>query len=675
MYARPEDPCEAAGDVAQPAALTLQDVASTVPGIARLLFERAKRGDAKDLCNFAASASCLLRSCLNHAPCVLHVDANGALLHGLSRFPGWTHSPGSHAVGAGGAGWAGGAICVSGVGVAPAWVTDLASASRAADGAAGQPPEDFDEKWNARADALEAAEIVAALAKRGAILPWGERRHGGTDAAREALGVVHLALDLGAPAPDGPAVADFAFPDLVRVRVTNSAPGACLRLDAPRLQSVRAAPTAEPFVIAPGLASLEELSLPMSYNLTRDFVPRDVAGTLRALDVTACPLGALPSGMHGLRSLVARSCIFLARIPADLGSLESLDVSGCESMVQLPARSCRRLVRLNASDTAIDEFPDGMSRLEVLVARTAPPAEVPASAAGMHPPEECDFNGPLRTGFLPAGSVAALRVLDVSFNTGVERLPPGMTLLEELSVTGCTGLTDAHGGGADGESFLPDSSARSLKRLRCAGCPGLSRVPDSATSLQVIDASGCTAFQNHFLPDGAAPHVRALTLRGCRMLTKLPEGLTSLAKLDATACAALRDGFLAPCSAASVKTLVLSLCPLLTRVPGGLQSLEVLDLRGCVGMRDGFLSDAGCAPRLRKLVVSRCPKLTTLPEGMSALAELHVVGATGLREGWMPDSSAGALQDVMVGGGAPLSPCAALPSAFPFGVRVHIGCA
>ncbi|CAG9465316.1 unnamed protein product [Pedinophyceae sp. YPF-701] len=260
--------------------------------------------------------------------------------------------------------------------------------------------------------------------------------------------------------------------------------------------------------------------------------------------------------------------------------------------------------------------------------------------------------------WLPESSAGALISLDVS-DSLVDRIPRVATAARDINVSRCTRI-------APDEDWLPPEVAARVERLVAADS-ACEQLPQSLPRLTYADVSGChlrTPDQRHphgWLPPGAAPALTELIVDGSAF-EAVPAGLVSLRKLSARGCVALPCSatWIPPDAAASLEELDVSGCPAFARLPSNMTALQRLRVSDCPNLSlaaDGYFIPPSSVARLAELDCANSA-LDRLPEGMAALTRLDVSGCPGLSGSddtgglFLPASSARALEVLDAAGSA-----------------------
>lgn len=218
---------------------------------------------------------------------------------------------------------------------------------------------------------------------------------------------------------------------------------------------------------------------------------------LQVLDVSYRPQGELMlHHHHGLKTLKARGCQFLNLVDvssctaltcfefSESGAHDGLNLSGCSSLVRLPAdtfgRLCIFLSALQLRDCcSLVELPSSFS------------------------------------------SLPNLTILDLSGCSSIIRLPSlPCTTLVELQLGGCSSL-----------AYLPSlGHLARLTKMCVQDCSKLVALPDDIGRLKkllVLDASHCYGLE--MLPTSLCSSLTCLDLSGCQRLPAFAEALAAMA--------------------------------------------------------------------------------------------------------------------------------------------------
>ncbi|CAG9464114.1 unnamed protein product [Pedinophyceae sp. YPF-701] len=285
--------------------------------------------------------------------------------------------------------------------------------------------------------------------------------------------------------------------------------------------------------------------------------------------------------------------------------------------------------------------------------------------------------------WLPKRVRPGLRRLAVTGIENLRRVPPGLTSLEELDVSWCGNL-------AGGDHWLPASSAAKLKKLS-ASCTNVTRFPPDMACLEELHAPGING--EEWLPESSARSIRVLRMDE---LNKLPRGLDALEELRIELQdiplggdeERLSEAYFAPLTGGCLRLLEvwpsstmdsivgifarfgqlerlnLANCSLpepfaldeyrmdhlkeldlsyttVRRLPRA-PMLEHLNLSGCRDLAVDFL-DAGSRANVHTLCANNSD-IRRVPSGMCALTELRLGSCVDLAEGFLDDSSAGRIK-------------------------------
>ncbi|XP_061997746.1 disease resistance protein RPV1-like isoform X2 [Rosa rugosa] len=275
-------------------------------------------------------------------------------------------------------------------------------------------------------------------------------------------------------------------------------------------------------------------------------------------------------------------------------NLESIDLWGCKSLVQLPS-SFQNLAKLTSLSL------DGCSNLKIL-------PEMPGNL------EVLWLNG-TAIEELPSSiwSLEKLHLLDLHICKELKNLPSStcrLNSLPNLHLAGCRSLES-----------LPVELPSGLKRLQLTNCKSLGSLPvELPSGLEYLELSDCESLGS--LPAQLPSGLKELDLRNCKSLGSLPVELPSgLEYLDLSDCESL--GSLPVELPSGLKTLELVSCKSLGSLPVELPSgLEYLDLSDCESL--GSLP-VELPSGLEYLDLSDCESLGSLPvELPSGLKELKL---------------------------------------------------
>lgn len=325
------------------------------------------------------------------------------------------------------------------------------------------------------------------------------------------------------------------------------------------------------------------------------------------------------------RTLTVSGCLKLQRLPSSIcyaSSLENLDVSWCEGLLELP-----------------EEMGELKSLKNLALSRCLKLQRLPSSICNVSSLVNLDVSWCERLLELPEeiGGLKSLKSLRASSCSKFQQLPSSIckaSLLEDLDVSKCEGILE-----------LPEEMGelKSLKSLRAFGCSNLKRLPSSickASSLENLDVSWCEGLLE--LPEemGNLKSLKSLRASSCSKLQRLPSSICNaslLESLDVSQCKGLLELPKEVGELKSLKSLVLSRCLKLQRLPSSicqLSSLEELNLSGCQGLLE-LPEGMGELKSLRWLVASSCWELQTLPSSIcnaSSLENLYLLFCTGLLE-------------------------------------------
>ncbi|CAL4909752.1 unnamed protein product [Urochloa decumbens] len=298
--------------------------------------------------------------------------------------------------------------------------------------------------------------------------------------------------------------------------------------------------------------------------------------------------------------------------------LRVLDLSGCSTEVQHAARNI-------SLPSSIDQ----LMLLRYLDVSGLPITTLPKSLHNLQNMQTLILsNCALETLSDNIGSLLKLRYLDISGNSGLDKLPisfENLSALSFLNLSGCSKLKE-----------LPEI----IHKLEC---------------LRYLDMSGCCALQT--LPDqcGILPKLLFLNLSNCSKLVKLPDivNLKSLEHLNLSSCNVIQNLPEDFGNLEILKFLNLSACYKLRALPESfckLKHLEYLDLSDCHGLEElptcfgnlsiKFLNLSDCytlralpesfceLKHLKDLDLSDCHGLRELPECFGDLSELHSLKLT-----------------------------------------------
>ncbi|KAI6682314.1 hypothetical protein NL676_036195 [Syzygium grande] len=301
--------------------------------------------------------------------------------------------------------------------------------------------------------------------------------------------------------------------------------------------------------------------------------------------------------MKKLRTLGAKYCESLARIPSSLShlaSLSTLDFTGCKKLAELPdSIGClQKLQRLSLKEcSSLRWIPNSIGKLECLT--------------------ELDISYTSFTGLPESiGDLCNLEVLQMA-RSYVTRLPSGIGMLGKLTkldATNCNILAEVC-------SDIGELS--SLKALRLLGT-GICGLPESIylscfKTLKFLNINHCEKLRDIQTLEKFSS-CQWLYIDGCKSLEKLPnlskfEGLIELIVKD---CHGLLD-------ISELKEM---------------RSLEFIDMSRCKSIE--HLPDLSLCKNLKCLVVRDCEKLIELT-GLGDLASLWQVDISGCKSLTIPE--------------------------------------
>jgi hypothetical protein len=173
--------------------------------------------------------------------------------------------------------------------------------------------------------------------------------------------------------------------------------------------------------------------------------------------------------------------------------------------------------------------------------------------------------------------------LDLSNETGLTALPPGLRQAWSINLAGCTALQHLPEGLQVHRLNLNDCTA--LKSLPSgltahsiqAQRSGLTELADDLQVAYKLDLTDCVSLRK--LPDNL--QTGSLILRGCTRLETLPDGL-SIYFLDATNCTHLKAW--GKTGKVEVGNITLTGCIALTYLPDWMDQIAQLNIQGCTNL-------------------------------------------------------------------------------------------
>ncbi|XP_042505362.1 disease resistance protein RPV1-like isoform X2 [Macadamia integrifolia] len=341
-----------------------------------------------------------------------------------------------------------------------------------------------------------------------------------------------------------------------------------------------------------------------------------------------------------LEKLDLQRCTSLDGLDESIGQLsqlKSLILHLCSSFKKLPESigDLKSLVKLDLTDTQIEELPDSISRMSSL--------------------KELILNSCRSFKKLPEsiGDLKSLVKLDLT-DTQIEELPDSisrMSSLKELILRWCHSFKKLPESIGDLKSLvkldlmdtqieeLPDSISRmsSLKELILRWCHSFKKLPESISDLKSLVKLDLMDTQIEELPDSISrmSSLKELILGSCRSFKKLPESigdLKSLVKLDLmdTQIEELPDSI---SRMSSLKELILDSCRSFKKLPesiGDLKSLVKLDLAD--SQIEELPDSISRMSSLKELILLYCESLKKLGDGVGVLEKLEKLDLTGCTE-------------------------------------------
>jgi hypothetical protein len=267
--------------------------------------------------------------------------------------------------------------------------------------------------------------------------------------------------------------------------------------------------------------------------------------------------------------------------------LESLNLSGCESLESLPDPG-ETLTALNVS---------GCAALTSLAYADGDLTELDASGCASLTTLNCKNNS-LKS--LNLSGCAALTASGLNYS-GNE--------LESLNLSGCASLTT-----------LP-SPGNNLTTLDVSGCESLTYLSYSIRNLTTLDVVGCSALTHLYC---YINKLETLDLTGCTSLEYVYCGSNQLTELDVSHCANL---IYLDCGSNNLKTLKLPDSAPLKTLYCANNELTTLDVSGCK-----LLTSLDCGfNQLSELNVSENTALEDLDARMNPLTGLNITGLDDLK--------------------------------------------
>jgi hypothetical protein len=180
-------------------------------------------------------------------------------------------------------------------------------------------------------------------------------------------------------------------------------------------------------------ADLECVSLSIAGTAIAE-LPADLS--LQVLDASNCEeLTSLPAGLHITESLTISGCTRLERLPEGL-EVSHLTAVGCTRLATLPSDlQVPYSLRLTGC-TALAELPPGLKTETLHLGGCTALRELPEGLDA----RILDISDCAALEGWPRTSLRSLTWLDMRHCRRLRSLPPGVTHLERLDITGCTGL-------------------------------------------------------------------------------------------------------------------------------------------------------------------------------------------------------------------------------------------
>jgi hypothetical protein len=219
------------------------------------------------------------------------------------------------------------------------------------------------------------------------------------------------------------------------------------------------------------------------------------------LDVSDCrQLRSLPAGLRCHRLSISHTPI--ASLPPDLEVTDTLEADGCDELASLPAGL--RLRWLDVSDCVrLTTLPDDLRVTGTLDVRGCVHLERLPTGLEL---DELDATGCIWLAALP-DDLKVTRQLTLSGCTSLEALPPHLPV-RRLRLDGCTALRALSEGldatfldisGCAALEGWPRTDLGSLRQLMMRNCRRLRGLPPGVSRLTHLDITGCTGL--HTLPE------------------------------------------------------------------------------------------------------------------------------------------------------------------------------
>ncbi|KAM5546383.1 hypothetical protein ABKV19_002520 [Rosa sericea] len=324
-------------------------------------------------------------------------------------------------------------------------------------------------------------------------------------------------------------------------------------------------------------------------------------------------------------------------------NLESINLWGCESLVQLPSlfQNLAKLTFLSLNGCSnLKILPEMPGNLEVLWLNQTAIEELPSSIWSLEKLRHLDLkickelknlpSSTCRLNSLPFLSLAGCRSLE---SLPVE-LPSGLIDLDlrdceslgSLPVELPSGLKRLELRNCKSLGSLPVELPSGLKELELRNCKSLGSLPvELPSGLKYLDLSDCESLGS--LPVELPSGLKRLELRNCKSLGSLPVELPSgLKRLELRNCKSL--GSLPVELPSGLKYLDLSDCESLGSLPVELPSaLKTLELISCKSL--GSLP-VELPSGLKRLYLGNCKSLGSLPKLPWLLERFDAHGCTSL---------------------------------------------
>ncbi|KAM1708911.1 hypothetical protein COP1_001862 [Malus domestica] len=390
------------------------------------------------------------------------------------------------------------------------------------------------------------------------------------------------------------------------------------------------------------MGSLQTLNLSGCSNLEQ--FP-DISGVMEKLSelyLNETAIKELPSSINkltGLTVLDLSRCRELKSLPSSIhmGSLQTLNLSGCSNLEQFPDISgvMEKLSELYLDETAIKELPSSINKLTsltILVLRGCRELKSMPSSIHMGSLQTLNLSGCSNLEQFPDISGVMEKLSELYLDeTAIKELPSSINKLTGLTVLDLSRCREL--------KSLPSSiHMGSLQTLKLFGCSNFEKFPDISDVMGKLSKLylGGTAIKELHSSINKLTGLTVLNLRGCRELKSLPSSI----------------------HVGSLQTIILSGCSMLEKFPdisdvmeklselhldgtaikelhssiNKLTGLTILNLRGCQELKS--LQSSIHIGSLQTLNLSGCSNLEKFPEisdAMENLSELYLDG-TAIKE-------------------------------------------